>query len=80
MCGSRGGDSRSVSPPVKLQVIWVSIEISIWTPWKMVDPPGKWWIPPLENGGPLLKPWKSIVFTEIKPLINIKHFDPLCKI
>ena len=27
-------------------------------------------VDPLKNGGSPLKPWKSIVFSEIKPLIN----------
>ena len=37
------------------KVIWVSVEIRIWTP------PEKSWNP-LENVGSPLKPWKSIVF------------------
>ena len=57
-------------PYGKSKVIWVSKEISIWTPppWKMLDPP-----PPLENVGPPLKPWKIIVFFEM----TIGH--PSCK-
>ena len=43
-------------PSEKSQVIWVSIEISIWTP------------PTLENVEPSLDPLKSIVFSVIKPL------------
>ena len=57
MCGSRGGIGvQTPPPPGKSQVIWVSIEISIWTP------------PPLENAGPPLDPWNGIVFSVIKPL------------
>ena len=44
-------------------VVWVSIEISIWTPpppWKKLDP--------VENVGTPLDPWKSMVFSVIKPL------------
>ena len=46
MCGSRGGIGGP-DPNGKSQVIWVSIEISIWTP----PPPPP---PPLENVGPPL--------------------------
>ena len=66
MCRSRGGIGGP-DPPGKSQVIWVSIEISIWTT------PGKSWTP-LENVGPPLDLWKSIVFSVIKPL------DPLCRL
>ena len=60
MCGSREGDKGSVPP------------------WKITSymhfPPGKSWNPPppLENVGPPLDPWKSTVFSVIKPLV------PLC--
>ena len=64
MCGSKGGD-RASGPPGKSQVIWVSIEINTWTP-PPPPPPGKSWTP--------LYPWKSIVFSVIKPL------DLLCKL
>ena len=47
-----GGEVGSPDPPGKAQIIWVTIEISIW---KKFAP---------------LKPWKSIVFSAIKPLIN----------
>ena len=59
MCGSRGGiggQDPPPPPPGKSQVVWVYIEISIWTP------PS-----PLENVGPPLDPWKYIVFSVIKP-------------
>ena len=45
-------------PPGKLQVLWVSIEIRIWTPLEKAGPP-------LENVIPPLKPWKIIDFFEI---------------
>ena len=55
------------APPGKSQVIWVSIEITHWTPppppssmEKVAPPP-----PPLEKVGPPLKPLKIIVFFEI---------------
>ena len=70
MCGSRGGIEGLDPPWKKSQVIWVSIEVSIMIPpppRKKLDPPN-----PLENVGPTLDPWKSIVFSVIKPL------DPLC--
>ena len=38
MCGSRGGIGGP-DPPGKSQVIWVAIEISIWTPLEKVGPP-----------------------------------------
>ena len=38
MCGSRGGKGGPDSPG-KSQVIWVSIEISIWTPQEKVATP-----------------------------------------
>ena len=44
----------SAPPPGKSQVIWVSIEITHWTP-----------PPPLEKVGPPLKPLKIIAFFEI---------------
>ena len=59
----RGGGVR-VPPPGISQVIWVSIEISIWNP----HPPGFKLDPSLENVGPPLDPWKSIVFSVIKLL------------
>ena len=50
ICGFRGEEGGPTPPPLKKsQVIWVSIENSIWTtttlekvgpPWKMVEPPG----------------------------------------
>ena len=78
MCGSkrrdRGFRTPPPPPPGKSQVIWVSLEISIWTPpppppLEKLDTP-----PPLENVGPTLDHWKSIVFSVIKPL------DLLCKL
>ena len=59
----RGDSESGPPPPGKSQVIWGSIEISIWTPppWKKEDSP------PLENVGPTLDPWKSTVFSVIKP-------------
>ena len=52
------------APPGKSQVIWVSIEITHWTPppssMEKFAPP-----PPLEKVGPPLKPLKIIVFFEI---------------
>ena len=60
MCGSRGG-IWGPPPPGKSQVIWVSIEITHWTPplpWKKLPSP-------LEKVGPPLKPLKIIVFFEI---------------
>ena len=65
--GGGGIGGSGPPPPGKSQVIWVSIEISIWTPLE------KSWTP-LENVGHPLDPWKSIVFSVIKPL------DPLCKL
>ena len=46
---------RTPPPTRKSQFIWVSIEISIWTPLEKLDP--------LENVGPPLDPLKSIVFS-----------------
>ena len=46
-CADPEGGIGDPDPPGKSQVIWVSIEISIWTPplpWKKLDPP-----PPLEK-------------------------------
>ena len=51
MCGSRGGDRGSEPHPGKSQVIWVSIEISIWTPLEKVGPP-----PPPPPPGKMLDP------------------------
>ena len=45
-----GGGQGVQTPPGKSQVIWVSIGN------KQFDPPGKSWIPPLENVGPPLEP------------------------
>ena len=71
MCESRGGTGGpDPPPPQENHVIWVSIEISICaTPEKAGPPP-----PHLENVGPPLDPWKSIVFSVIKLLY------PLCKL
>ena len=64
-CADPEGDRGPDPPPWKIQVTWVSIEISIWippgkswTPWKMLDPP--------------LDPWKSIVSS----VIHVKPLDP----
>ena len=59
------GIEGSHPPPGKSQVLWVS-RISIWTPWKKFDPPGKGWAL-LENVGHPSppKPCKIIVFFEI---------------
>ena len=67
-CVVSEGGIGGPEPPDKSQVIWVSIEISIWTPhpWKKLDP--------LEHVGPPLVPRISIDFSVIKPL------DPLCKL
>ena len=43
------GSGPPPPPPEKLQVIWVSIEMSIWTPQEKVARP-------LENVGPPLNP------------------------
>ena len=48
-------------PPGKSQVIWVSIEITHWTP----PLHGKSCPPPLKKLDPPLKPLKIIVFFEI---------------
>ena len=55
-----GSASPPPPPPGKSQVIWVSIEITHWTP-----PPWKKLPSPLEKVGPPLKPLKIIVFFEI---------------
>ena len=59
-----GGGGWGLDPPRKSQVIWVSLNIMIRTPLEKVGPP-------LENVRPPLDPFKSIVFSVIKPL------DPL---
>ena len=60
-CADPEGGGVLHPSPGKAQVIRVSLEISIWTPWKRLDP--------LENVGPPLDPWKRIVnFSVIKPL------------
>ena len=48
MCGFRGGIRVPDPSPGKSQVIWVSLEISTWTP----PPMEKVGPPPLENVGP----------------------------
>ena len=57
-------------PPGKLQVIWISIELAFGPP-----STGKR-CPPLENVGPPLDRWKSIVFfcdkTIGPPLLTVK--------
>ena len=53
-CVDPEGEIGGLDPPGKSQVIWVSIEISIWTP--------------LEKVGPPLDPLKSMVFSLIKSL------------
>ena len=60
--GIQRRDRGSKPPPGKSQAIWVSIEISIWTPFlleKVGPPPPPWEMPPLD-------PSKSIVFSVIK--------------
>ena len=53
----------SAPPPAgKSQAIWVSIEITHWTPPPSME---KVALPPLEKVGPPLKPLKIIVFFEI---------------
>ena len=67
---SKGGDRGSGPPLGKSQVLWVSIEICIWTPpplppeksWKKLDPPGKYWTPS--------ETFKNYSFLWNKPLIN----------
>ena len=54
LCADPEGGIGGPYPPGKSQVIWVTLEISIWTPpGKKMDPPGKGWTPPpseiLEN-------------------------------
>ena len=61
MCESRGVVGGP-DPPGKSQVIWVSIEISIWAPLEKVGPPS------LVNVGPPLDPWKKKFFSVIKTL------------
>ena len=47
------------NPPENSQVIWVSIENSIWIPTlEKVGPPGKWWTPWINDGTPP-ETWKS---------------------
>ena len=60
-CADPEGDMGS-APPEKSQVLWVSIEITHWTP---PPPPWKKLPSPLEKVGPPLKPLKIIVFFEI---------------
>ena len=52
-----GGRGFGPPPPGKSQVIWISIEISIYTPEEKVEPPPPP-PPPLENVGPPLGPSK----------------------
>ena len=77
MCGSKGGGGGGgggswSGPPGKSQVIWDSIEISIWTP-----PPGKSWTPRSEilraMFGPLQIFWGPFEIFEghILPLVTI---------
>ena len=61
-----GGIGAWTPPPRKSQVIWVSIEISIWTAQEKVGPPCNC-CPPLPR-----KSW--ILVSVIKPL------EPLCKL
>ena len=63
-----GGRGSGPPPPVKSQVIWVSIgnkQLNPPPPWKKLDPP-----PPLKNDGPPLEPWKIIVFFESNHLTS----------
>ena len=59
-CADPEGRIGGPDPTGKSQVIWVSLEVSFWTP------PRKTWTP-LENVGPPLDPWERIVFTTLKP-------------
>ena len=66
-CGFRGGIGART--PWKITSYIGFIEISIWTPWKKLDPPP-----------PLGKCWTPAGSFEKDSFLRIKPLDPLCKL